>query len=304
MMKKQYYAILLLTLVVLVGCDVSGDGASTAPASPSLKTLPITNISQTTASSGGYITSDGGKMLIEKGIAWDTLPNPTIFTTRIKQEGDTEQYTSGMTDLLPSKVYYVRAYAINEIGVSYGNQLTFTTLAVPIVYEIGDIGPGGGYVFQLEAGGIHGKEIAPLSTQFQSQWGCPNASITGTLATEGSGQANSDLIIAYHEEINYYADPSQCTQTITATGDVAAKNCSDLVFNGFNDWYLPSIGDLELVYTNLILESFGDITDLSLSSSTEAPTDANSVMVLQTDNGTTAPLSKGNSTHHRAVRNF
>lgn len=303
-MKKQYYAMLLLSLVALVGCDVSGDGTSTAPASPSIKTISITSITQTTASSGGFITSDGGKTLIEKGIAWDTLPNPTIFTTRIKQEGDTEQYTSGMTDLLPSKVYYVRAYAINEIGVSYGNQLTFTTLAVPIVYEIGDIGPGGGYVFQLEAGGIHGKEIAPLSTQFQSQWGCPNASITGTLAAAGSGQANSDLIIAYHDDINYYADPSQCTGTVTATGAVAAKNCKDLVFNGFNDWYLPSIGDLELVYTNLILESFGDITDLSLSSSTEAPTDANSVMVLQTDNGTTAPLSKGNSTHHRAIRTF
>ena len=201
-------------------------------------------------------------------------------------------------------MYYVRAYAINEIGVSYGNQQMFTTLAIPIVYAIGDIGPGGGFVFEVDAAGIHGKEIAPLATQFNTQWGCPIGDVAGTLAAVGKGQANSDLILEFHAAMGYYADPDQCSDTVIATGDVAATKCDELDFNGVQDWYLPSIGELELVYTNLISENLGDMADLMLSSSTQDPTDATKHMVLQGDTGFTLGLDKSVSNEYRAIRNF
>lgn len=304
MIKKQLYAIVLFSLLILVGCDVSGDDASTFASSPSLKTLSISNITHTSATVGGFIINDGGKTLIEKGIAWDTLANPTIFNSKLHQEGEMEQYSLNLTDLVPSTVYYVRAYAINEIGISYGNQISFTTLDVPTIYEIGDIGPAGGYVFQVDESGLHGKEIAPLSTQFESQWGCPIADISGTLAAVGTGQANSTLILEYHDSINYYTNPDQCTNIIIANGDVAAKYCADLSFNGFEDWYLPSIGELELVYTNLISQNLGDITDSPLSSSTQDPTDNQKHMILIPENGDTGGLDKNNSNYYRAVRDF
>ena len=304
MIKKQLCVLLFLSLLAVVGCDVSGDAGSPAASSPSLITSVITNITMTAATSGGTITDDGGKTILEKGLAFHTAPNATIFNARTLVDGDAMQFNSTLTELLPETTYYVRAYAINEVGVAYGNEVSFTTLAAPIVYEIGDIGPGGGFVFEVDASGFHGKEIAPLSTEFQGQWGCPITSISGTSAAVDSGQANTDLILAYHNQINYYENPSQCTDIVIATGDVAAKNCADLVFNGFNDWYLPSIGELELVYDNLISQDLGDIDDTLLSSSTQATTNIRASMILQTDEGLIWPLDKNDLTNHRAVRNF
>ncbi len=303
MIKKQLFLITILSTLFLVGCT-SEDASNQVAFSPSVATSPITSITMTSASSGGIIVNDGGNAVIEKGIAWHTESEPTIFDFRTIVEGDATQFTSAMAELLPETTYYVRAYAINNVGVSYGNEVTFTTLAAPITYEIGDIGPGGGFVFYVEANGLHGKEIAPLSTEFQGQWGCPITSITGTSATVGSGQANTDLILAFHNQINYYENPSQCTDIVIANGDVAAKNCADLVFNGFDDWYLPSIGELELVYENLISQGLGDIDDTLLSSSTQATTNIRASMILQTDEGLTWPLDKNDLTNHRAVRDF
>ena len=112
------------------------------------------------------------------------------------------------------------------------------------------------------------------------------------------------MILDYHNSINYYNNPSQCTDIVLATGDVAAKNCDDLVFNGFNDWYLPSVGELELVYTNLISQNLGDIDDTLLSSSTQSSTNFRKFVTLQTNNGNTWDLDKNDLTNHRAIRDF
>ncbi|MFL0076617.1 fibronectin type III domain-containing protein [Tenacibaculum maritimum] len=304
MIKKQIFKITILCALILTGCDSQDDSTNEDITIPSLTTLNITNITIDTASSGGIIVNDGGSAITEKGIVWNIESNPTIDNSKLANEIDTEEYALVLTDLLPNTLYYVRAYAINEIGISYGDEVSFTTLEVTTTYEIGDIGPGGGYVFQIDSNGIHGKEVAPLSTEFQSQWGCPITSVTGTSSSVGSGQENSNLILDYHNSINYYNNPGQCTDVVRATGDVAAKNCDDLVFNGFNDWYLPSIGELELIYDNLISQNLGDIDDTLLSSSTQSLTNFRKFVTLNTRSGNTWDLDKNDLTNHRAVRNF
>lgn len=300
MIKKYFFQLTIFSFIILMGCTANEDTPQVAY-SPIVATSDATNITINSATVGGFITNMGGQAIINKGHAWHTEPNPTIFNSRTIVDGATLQFTSNLTDLLPETTYYVRAYAINELGTSYGNEITFTT---PPTYAIGDIGPGGGFVFEVDEDGAHGKEIAPLSTQFQSQWGCPISSVSGTSAAAGSGQANADLILQFHNSINYYTDPEQCTDIVIATGDVAAKNCDDLEYMGFNDWYMPSIGDLELVYENLISQDLGDIEDTLLSSSTQAPSDIRSSMILQTSTGETWPLDKNDLTKHRAIRNF
>lgn len=283
-----------------MGCTSNEDTPQVAY-SPTVATSAATNVTINTATVGGFITNMGGQIIVNKGHAWHTEPNPTIFNSRTIVDGASLEFTSNITELLPETTYYVRAYAINEVGTSYGNEIMFTT---PPTYAIGDIGPGGGFVFEVDEAGVHGKEIAPLSTQFQSQWGCPITSVAGTLAAAGSGQANSDLILQFHTSITYYTNPGQCTDIVIATGDVAAKNCDDLEYMGFDDWYMPSIGDLELVYENLISQDLGDIEDTSLSSSTQASSNIKRSMILQTATGETLPLDKSESTKHRAIRNF
>jgi hypothetical protein len=79
------------------------------------------------ASGGGTIASDGGSPVIQRGVCWSIAPNPTIANNFTSNGTGIGSYTSTITPLLPSTTYYVRAYATNANGTSYGNQVVFTT---------------------------------------------------------------------------------------------------------------------------------------------------------------------------------
>ena len=95
---------------------------------PTVITNTVTNITQTSATGGGNVTNDGGAIVIERGICWSMSPNPTISDNHASSGTGTGSYSVQMTDLSPNTYYYVRAYAINEIGTNYGNEEVFHTL--------------------------------------------------------------------------------------------------------------------------------------------------------------------------------
>lgn len=94
---------------------------------PVVTTNNITAIENTTAVSGGNITSDGGYPIIARGIVWDTIDAPTITDGQTIDGTGTGTYISNLSALKAGKVYYVRAYARNQFGCSYGNTISFTT---------------------------------------------------------------------------------------------------------------------------------------------------------------------------------
>jgi len=96
-------------------------------------TLAATDITTTTAISGGNITSDGGGAITARGICWGTSVNPTTSNSLSTVAGTTGTYTSTMTSLTSGTLYYVRAYATNGAGTSYGTQISFNTQSPPIV---------------------------------------------------------------------------------------------------------------------------------------------------------------------------
>jgi uncharacterized protein (UPF0147 family) len=101
--------------------------------SPLLNTNVVSAITGTTATSGGEITSDGGAAVFKRGICWGTEQNPTIALPGKTSNEDLGNgtFVGQMIGLLPNTLYYVRAYAINGIGVAYGLEESFLTLAVP-----------------------------------------------------------------------------------------------------------------------------------------------------------------------------
>lgn len=103
-----------------------------------LTTTTPTNITTTTATSGGNITSDGGASITSRGVVWHISPNPTIETnTGQTSDGNViGSYTSNLTMLTANTKYYIRAYATNSLGVSYGTELSLTTLDVNQVSDI------------------------------------------------------------------------------------------------------------------------------------------------------------------------
>jgi uncharacterized protein (TIGR02145 family) len=93
-------------------------------------TTTVSNITATSASSGGNITSDGGATVTARGVCWRTSQNPTISDSKTTDGADSGSFTSSITGLNPGTTYYFRAYAINVNGPSYGLQVTATTAAI------------------------------------------------------------------------------------------------------------------------------------------------------------------------------
>ena len=96
---------------------------------PKLSTQQAVNVTLTTARSGGTILDDGGSEITEMGVVWATSVNPTV-TTHDGMTADTlgnGAFYSRITGLSPEKTYFVRAYATNSAGTSYGESFEFHT---------------------------------------------------------------------------------------------------------------------------------------------------------------------------------
>ena len=109
---------------------------------PTVTTSSATNISATSVTIGGNVTSDGGTSVTERGVVYSTSQNPTTANSNVTSGSGTGSFTCSLTNLQEGTTYYVRAYATNEKGTSYGNQVVFTTLESPIenVHEYVDLG--------------------------------------------------------------------------------------------------------------------------------------------------------------------
>ncbi len=107
-----------------LGVFESGAAASLA----TLATTAISSITQTTAISGGSISSDGGATVSARGVCWSTSASPTIADSHTSDGTGAGSYTSAITGLSVGSAYYVRAYATNSAGTAYGTQVSFTSL--------------------------------------------------------------------------------------------------------------------------------------------------------------------------------
>lgn len=138
MKKASIRFIIFLTLLISCTEEQPQPADNTNPETPTqentgdvpiLQTTIITNIAETYASSGGVISSIGNSPLKTLGVCWNTSPNPTVHDMfNSGNQIDESNFTAYLTYLLPNTTYYVRAYAINENGVGYGDELVFKTL--------------------------------------------------------------------------------------------------------------------------------------------------------------------------------
>jgi len=96
---------------------------------PVVTTANITQITKTTAKSGGEVTGEGSAPVTAKGICWATTQNPTISKSHSVNGNGLGEFQSDLSNLQPGTTYYVRAYATNAGGTSYGVEKTFTTSA-------------------------------------------------------------------------------------------------------------------------------------------------------------------------------
>jgi len=94
---------------------------------PVVETSDIIDITQTTAKSGGNITFESSSRITARGVCWSYYQNPTISNYKTIDGGESESFTSQISGLTPNTTYYVRAYATNSFGTSYGDNKYFVT---------------------------------------------------------------------------------------------------------------------------------------------------------------------------------
>lgn len=217
---------------------------------------------------GGSILSttpgDGGATLVsqipsvvgtisERGLVYSTSVDPTTADASIPDASATSgQFTTELTGLEANTTYYARSYAIVNGQTFYSPTYSFTT-PISLSYSVGDVGPSGGVIYFVDELDTIPEfdylELAPASAQVERVWGCqgdpnpmafPNAASIGTADYNGigDGATATSMIVAGCDELPnaaYYAD-------------------SLYIVNGgalYDDWYLPTIGELTAAYDAL-----------------------------------------------------
>lgn len=172
--------------------------------------------------------------------------------------------------------------------------VTATATASTGSLEIGDFHEGG-VIFYLDNTGQHGMVCAVSDQSAGAEWGCPTIAVNGADGTGiGTGAQNTLDIEA------------GCT-----TADTAADICANLTLNGYDDWFLPSIDELNEMYLNKATiniaatanggSNFNDISRYWSSTQFGASTLANFVFF---ENGFSFTATKERAYPIRAVRAF
>lgn len=87
------------------------------------------SITGNTATLECKVENDGGSNVVERGICFDTIPNPTTTSQKFVLGAGTGDFTAKLTGLNSHTTYYARAFATNSVGTVYGNQSSFTTIS-------------------------------------------------------------------------------------------------------------------------------------------------------------------------------
>ncbi len=151
-----------------------------------LTTQPVSNILAFSATSGGSISSDGGSPVIDRGVCWSTSPNPTITDNKTSDESGTGVFTSTVSDLSPNTRYYLRSYATNTVGTSYGNELSFTTQSG--IVNLTTQSASNILAFSATSGGsISSDGGSPVISRGVCWSTSPNPTITDNKTSDGNG---------------------------------------------------------------------------------------------------------------------
>ena len=226
---------------------------------PILTTANVTSIGTSSASSGGIISSDGGAPITARGVVWSTTLNPTIaLPTKTIDGAGTGTFVSNITGLLTNTTYYVRAYATNNTGTSYGENVNFTINAPSITTNQIAIGsPLIGHYWNSapptykSGGSITGDGGSPITARGTVWSTSPNPTIAlSTKTIDGSGigtfvsnpigiitnPITSYYLRAYATNSNgtYYGNEINFTSIFFTPHNTLGSNVSDIDGNVYN----------------------------------------------------------------------
>jgi hypothetical protein len=201
------------------------------------------------ATAANSVAADGdGRNGLYTGFLLKHIATPGLDVNEVfrRTGSDVERATGGKqypeTRYMYHEIVYLGSLAQSQSGT----------------YKIGDRGPAGGIIFYDKgntSGGWRYLEAAPVSTEFKAQWGAYEKNVSGTSAGIGTGKRNTQLIVDFLKT--------------TGENGKTAQLCANLNSGGFNDWFLPSKDELDLIYKNLKNKNIGDFSPTNYWSSSQ-----------------------------------
>lgn len=197
-----------------------------------VSTLDATDIKATRMTLHGVAKEGLITEVEERGFCYDEVNIPTILDHKTTAEGfGGGDFSVTLKGLLPNHSYFVKAFSrLGDGTVYYGNLKQISTNGE---YEIGDKGPAGGIVFQVNPdtkAEFRFAEEHLISGSYE--WGCESTDIPNSSSS------------------NTWMAKNNCTEILKLcnSGGTAVSVCNNLVFGGFSDWYLPTAADLHNLY--------------------------------------------------------
>ncbi|MBR4391274.1 MAG: DUF1566 domain-containing protein [Bacteroidales bacterium] len=254
---------------------------ATVPFTATVVTGEVTEVTNNSAKCSGEVTDNGGVTVIEKGICFALTENPTIDDQRVSAGPGIGEFTCILTGLTQNKTYYVRAYAINSVGTSYGLQRSFTTKSAPTVATLNVTN-----VTENSAtcsGNVSSEGGSSVTERGVCYSLAPNPTINNTTVTSGSGTgsftceltnltkntkyyvkayAKNSYGVAYGDEKSFTTDAFPTFQYGGHTYYVApdpgnymewsAANsyCNNLSLEGMTGWKMPTRDELVQMYAD------------------------------------------------------
>jgi uncharacterized protein (TIGR02145 family) len=217
------------------------------PTLPVVTTANVTGITQTTATTGGNVTSDGGAEVTARGVCWGISHNPATGSSETSDGAGTGTFTSSITGLTANTTYYVRAYATNSEGTSYGNEVAFSsnpvllaTITTMIVSSITTTSAVSGGSISADGGGtIFASGVCWSTNQ--------NPTTTDSKTSDGSGTGSFiSNITGLTANTTYYVRAYATNSAGTAYG---------------NQQYFTTVAGIGAIIFNPNL-SYGTVSDI------------------------------------------
>jgi len=237
---------------------------TTSPVAPTVTTQAVSGIATTTATGNGSIANLGAPNPTAYGVCWNTTGTPTTSDSKTDNGAATATatgtFTASMTGLSANTIYYVRSFATNIAGTSYGSDVSFKTNAISqtITFNTLDVKTYGDASFDLSASSNSGLdvsyvssvlEVATVSGKTVTIVGAGNTTITASQLGNASYAAATDASQVFH------VDPK--VLTISGLSGVNKE------YDGTNVAILSGTASLNGVVT-------GDANNMSLSGSAAA----------------------------------